>query len=525
MRLFFLFACWGREYGLFDERRRVGGCRMKDSFYALKSVLLGAAIAQVIATIQVYLSNIDLYQSLLAIQDAGVDYLTVPNRNMMPALKAYGPAFWGGMFFTVSIGLGVSLTTFVALWVWDRIFSRKRFVLILLFFIWLGGLCLVNLWGFDLMVTLYFLIIPPSVFFYALSRVPEITKKEVLLKCGVYLAPLALLFILWANWEDNSLFINIRDNLLLSNRLGTRINDFYYKYTLYPAEVFKPLAQKTIKTYRLEKSEEKTTREKLDRILLDNDYFFVKGKDEVDLLVQLRDDGLRLKHQGKTVVQTTLEEFLSGADKVLEEFSFRMDRHFMFRRLTFFSILFCIPALFYVLVFELFSGLSGMAFSQGVSSATAAVLCFVLGVMIVVPFGTGGRQTIDGNRLLKALNSENWRNRVRALKVLPAIGMEIGDSSAYQKILTSPHVPERYWLARALGNSRRPRTYRDLLTLLDDPQPNVVCMAFYGLGKRGDTRAVNEIVTRVKASEHWYEQWYAYNALKSLGWRQKRRDR
>lgn len=51
------------------------GCCMRGSFYAWKAVLLGAAIAQVIATIQVYLSNIDLYQSLLAIQDAG--YLTI----------------------------------------------------------------------------------------------------------------------------------------------------------------------------------------------------------------------------------------------------------------------------------------------------------------------------------------------------------------------------------------------------------------------------------------------------------------
>lgn len=499
------------------------GCCMRGSFYAWKAVLLGAAIAQVIATIQVYLSNIDLYQSLLAIQDAG--YLTIPNRTVMPALKAYGPAFWGGMFFTVSIGLGISLTTFISLWVWDRVFSRNRFVLVFFFFFWLGGLGWVNLWGFDLMVTLYFLIIPPSVFFYALPRMPEITKQEALLRCGAYLAPLVLLAVLWAAWLDNSFFTSARDNFLLSNRPGTMINDFYYKYTLYAAEVFKPLARKTIKTYRLENSEEGRTREKLDRILLDRDYFFAGGKDEVDLLVQLRDDGLRLKNKGKTILQTTLEEFLSEADRILQEYSFRVDRHFMFRRLTFFSILFCIPALFYILGFELCYGLFGLAFSPGVSLATAALLCFFLGMMVVVPFGAAGRKTVDEQRLLRALDAESWRDRVRALKVLSALGMEIGNSPAYRKILTSSHIPERYWLARALGSSRLPRTYRDLLTLLDDPQANVVCMAFYGLGKRGDSRAVNAIIKKIEVSDHWYVQWYAYSALKSLGWRQKRVDR
>jgi HEAT repeat protein len=100
--------------------------------------------------------------------------------------------------------------------------------------------------------------------------------------------------------------------------------------------------------------------------------------------------------------------------------------------------------------------------------------------------------------------------------------MDVSDFQAYQGMLASPHIPERYWLVRALGVSKQPEAYEDLLTFLDDPHPNVVCMAFYALGRRGDKRAVSEIIKRIETSDHWYNQWYAYKALRRLGWRQRK---
>jgi len=71
-----------------------------------------------------------------------------------------------------------------------------------------------------------------------------------------------------------------------------------------------------------------------------------------------------------------------------------------------------------------------------------------------------------------------------------------------------------------LGVSGQSETFKDLLSFLDDPHPNVVSMAFYALGQRGDRRAVNEIIKRVETSDDWYNQWYAYKALRRLGWKQ-----
>ncbi len=64
----------------------------------------------------------------------------------------------------------------------------------------------------------------------------------------VHLIPIPLLALLWFTQFDSAMFLDLRDNLLLSNLLGRKFSDFYYNYTLYPAEAFKSLDQKMIKT-------------------------------------------------------------------------------------------------------------------------------------------------------------------------------------------------------------------------------------------------------------------------------------
>jgi HEAT repeat protein len=88
--------------------------------------------------------------------------------------------------------------------------------------------------------------------------------------------------------------------------------------------------------------------------------------------------------------------------------------------------------------------------------------------------------------------------------------------------MASPHIAVRYWLARALGKSRKQETYQDLLTLLNASQPNVVCQALYSIGQRGDSDAIDNILQVMGAFDHWYVQRYAYQALRELGWKHRR---
>ena len=73
---------------------------------------LGLLIAQIIATIQVYLSNLDLYHTLLLINSNG--YLPIPNGRAMSGLQDFAPALLGGLFFAFTIGAGITLGSIVA---------------------------------------------------------------------------------------------------------------------------------------------------------------------------------------------------------------------------------------------------------------------------------------------------------------------------------------------------------------------------------------------------------------------------
>ncbi len=135
----------------------------------------------------------------------------------------------------------------------------------------------------------------------------------------------------------------------------------------------------------------------------------------------------------------------------------------------------------------------------------------------------GGRRPVNAENLAAALDAADWRDRAAALKLIERRQLEISDYPSYEKSITSRHLPERYWLAHALGVSKKARTIDDLFTLLRDPEPNVVCQALYALGKRGGDRKsdiIETILAKIRSTDSWYVQRYAYLALRSLGWRQ-----
>ena len=316
--------------------------------------------------------------------------------------------------------------------------------------------------------------------------------------------------------------MDVRDYLLLSNPIGKKINDFYYRYTLYPAEVFKSLDQKTLKACRLAPIKDKAVARRIENMLIRYDYLPVHADAPVEIEIVEAKNTLVFKHKGNTVLQTTFKEFLSRPGKVLRHFSAETDRHAFFRQATIFCLLIGFPLTLYVIVFALIRFVLSFFVSSTLSSVVAAAFCFSIGLALLVPLRIGTVRMVDAIDLSEALNSECRQHRVAALRTVVKQRLEIGNFQAYRRMLASPYVPERYWLAEALGVSRHPETYQDLLALLDDPCPNVVSMALHALGQRGDRRAHKKIVKRIERSDHWYNQWYAYKALRHLGWKQRR---
>jgi hypothetical protein len=493
---------------------------MSRCLYAAKVLLLGLFVSQVLAFIQVYLSNAALYHTLTLIRDAG--YLVVPNQRIMARLQEFGPAFFGGLFFSLSVGAGLSVASFSLAWIWDRVFGRSRLFLALFCLVWAGVIVALNCRGFCVMASSYFLIIPPLTWFATLRWMPLPSKHRAWAKSLIHCIPIALLALLWSSQMDKGLFTDIRDHLLVSNPIGKRVNDFYYTYTLYPAEVFKSLDQKMLKACTLESVEERSVVSHVERGLLNHDYLIVPRDKAISLEIIQEDNELLFRNQGSLMITATVQDFVSKTGVILKDFSASSDRYALFRKLTFFSLLIGFPIALYILFHAMFCILLRLFFDSNTSLVGASLLCLLIGVALLVHVYSGSGIRIETRDLAGALKSDRWQERVAALKVIGDKGLEIARFPGYREIRTSPHVPERYWLARSLGVSRKDETYRDLLAFLDDPHPNVVSITFYALGQRGDRRAIREITKRVEASNDWYNQWYAYKALKALGWKQSR---
>lgn len=494
---------------------------MNRIWYVFRAVLTGLFATQVLATLHVYLSNSALFEAVMQVKQAG--YLAIPNALVAPSLKAFKPAFLGGVFFTLSLGAGLSVCAAIVAWVWDRILARSRALLPAIIGLWLALVAAINSQGFSVIVTGYFLIVPFIVFVATLKWIPPEKGGSKWAQRVVPVLPIVLLTLIWTAHADRFLFLDIRDFLLLSNGIGQKVDNFYYRYTLYPAQVFKTLQQKTLKTCRVTTNTQTTDDRQLRRVLIDNDYLPVGKTSPVDLDIAVSENILALRHAGHTVMQTTLQAFLARPGKALNAFSAQIDRHGPFRQATIISLVLGFPVLLYLTVFSLLQFASGFPVSRSRSFIIAACLCFFIGLALLAPLVLGRSKTVPVDRVAEALNAPRWQQRVSGLRTVVDEKLEIDRYPAYGRMITSPHLPERYWLTKALGASRRPETFPALMALLDDPHPNVVSMAFYALGQRGDRRAVEDILKRIKTSDHWYNQWYAYRALRALGWRQPER--
>jgi hypothetical protein len=487
-------------------------------FHAAIPLLLGLITSQIIATVQVYISNLDLHAALKLMNDAG--YLTVPNQNVMLGLEKVAPAFCGGVFFTLSIGAGISLFSLLPAWMWHHLFSRHRHWLIPFLMLWAALLIAVNLHGFHLFVTLYFLAIPPIVFGSALILCWRQNQHHLGRHLLVHLIPVVILTILWFTQYDRNLFVDLRDFLLFSNPIGKKVTGFYYNYTLYAAEAFKSLDQKLLKTCRLEIFSNKTLARSVKKVLIKYDYLPVETDASVDLNVVEENHRLLFEHHGRAILQTTARDLRTKPGYVLSRFSTGIDRFSMFRQITFISLLIGYPLTLYLLFHALVWFIINLFIDSRKAAIVSSILCFGISLCILAVFYFSRSPQLSEHELAEALSSDRWQVRVAALRFIEASKMEIGQFKNYHQMVTSSQISEKYWLAKTLAHSRQADTNKVLLTLSNDSNANVVSMAFWALAQRKDTRVIEKILQKIRASDNWYSQLYAYRALRSLGWYQ-----
>jgi len=475
---------------------------------------MGLIIAQAVGTLQVWQSNHLLHDKMQAVLAVG--FLAVPNAHVLPSLETALAAICGGLFFTLSLGAGITLASMALAWLLppDTRVDRLRYYIPLV--LWAIILTLINVDGVDLYVNLYFIFIPPLVFLANRRGF----KKTSLRKGILRLLPVIILALLWFSQFDAQMFIDIRDRLLLSNPVGQRINDFYYRYTLYPAEVFKPLSQKTIRTASVDLISDPVHRKTISQILIGLDWLPVSNSRLAELVIREKDARLILSKNDRTYVTSSFSEMSSRPEAVLKEFSEKEDRYPLFRQLTYYGILFAFPILLYIGLYTVMRWLLRIVASPQSAATAASAACLLLGVAVWIYFQQGRTELFTPNELPGALSSDHWQTQVAALRQCRRGDIDVFALPSYEALKTSSNTAVRYWLVETLVASKQKDTARELIGFLNDPSINVRTRACEILAQRNVRSAVETLLMRLTASDNWYFQWYAYKALKALGWKQ-----
>jgi hypothetical protein len=492
--------------------------RIQIAVFPAAEMLLGLALAQVIATLQVHTSNLSLFAKMTAVAAAG--FQPVPNAAVLARLTGFETAIGGGILFTLSVGAGVSILSMAAAWLWTCLRARPRLAVGCVVGLWAVVMLSMNRQGFDLWVTLYFLLIPPPVFALTLNYLGgggRPSSHRFWLTRGI---PLAALALAWFTQYDRDLFIEVRDHLLLSNPVGKSVSSFYYRYTLYAAEVFKPLNQRQIKVVAFTPAGNDPHPAAVTKELLQNDYLPVAAGSKTDLEIQREGGQLHFMHRGGSVMDIPVERFLAAPRRALDHVSTATDRWGAFREFTFWCVLMAFPIALYALVFGWLRLVSGVVLKERSAERFTAGACLVLGLGILAHYILSREPAPHPDSIAATLRSQNWQKQTAALKAMREYHLDICDFPEHAELLLAPHPQLRYWLGRALAESRCAEASVELLRLLGDPHLNVRTMALEGLAQRNDRSAVRAVLKYLQDSQEWYEQLYAYRALRALGWKQ-----
>ncbi|MFP3981445.1 MAG: HEAT repeat domain-containing protein [Desulfobacterales bacterium] len=494
---------------------------MKRLVFPASMLLFGLGLSQVLFTALVYVSNHRLHAELADMKAAG--YLVVPNELVMPGLLQFMPAFCGALFFTLTTGAGLSLAAFFAAWVQKRLLPGSRVYPAVLVAAWLTLLIACNLQGWNLRATIVFLLVPPAVFAAARTWMPPAHAGDKHVR-AVHIIVVAIAAVAWIPCLQQDVFISIRDYILLSNPAGKQVNAFYYNYTLYPANMIRPLANKLIKPCRIETGASPARYRQITGRLIAYDYLPVAEDTPSAITIRSENDRLQFAADETVLHETGLQKFLSEPGQTLKTVSMRADTNRFFRQATLYSLIGAFPLGLYIFVHAGLCLLLVFVRSVAGRGICASVICLGLAAAVLIPLYAGALQSDKPSQIRAALHSESWHKQRDALKTIADQGSSPGAYNISPELAKSPHVPVRYWLARGLGNSKSANS-RDLLKALTaDPSPNVACMAYAGLGRLGGKQTVNFIENRIRSIPHWYVQQYAYNAMRQLGWKQKRSD-
>lgn len=153
--------------------------------------------------------------------------------------------------------------------------------------------------------------------------------------------------------------------------------------------------------------------------------------------------------------------------------------------------------------------------SRRLSDYLAALLTTTIAIFLLLyltPMEIGS----DRKEIEHGLNGPSLRTRIETLRVIVNNQSNIFDLISREKIdeLSQSSVPERYWLAMALGISRDRQSIPLLERLVRTKSINVQCAVLKALAQMGGNLSREIITDKIKNSPDWYVQQTALKALK-----------
>ncbi|WP_300672373.1 HEAT repeat domain-containing protein [Desulfoluna sp.] len=463
---------------------------------AISKCAAALSLFHIAATLFVRKSNLLLLAKTQTVTEAG--FLALPNPATRPPLDSWEAALCGALFFTLTSG-ALALCTGIFAPSLHRLglLSRKRamglhVVLCLLFFLLIG----VTTKTTPLLIGaagVYLILLPSG------ERVTRVRLTSLLIHA---LIPVLLALCIAGTHVllPQGLFSGFRDAFLFDNPAGNAVRNFYYTYTLYPAEAFKSPNQKSQLTVHVPGAPDPaitSALRKMGHLPVSTgpwDYTLTRNEGTLSLCTA------KVEHTVNT------QQFLTDPTPVFREFAQKADAFAPLRTLTWYALFTGFPLLFYLLFHTVITLMAGLFCPLALAAriSTVGVAAFAAFCMLLLAVGLSlpeGTQT--------------------ALDDLSTLSKESTDATGViTRAIDHESALVRYRAALAIPSIRAPRLKHALLLQMSkDRDINVVCQALGAMGKTREPRYLRELEEAVRTRPEWYVQWYGYRAMRRLGWR------
>lgn len=450
---------------------------MKKHLAFLYSVLFSMLWCGVVGLIRTRYASLHLLEKNKALLESG--RVALPGAGHIDTLASWAPAFAGALFFALALGVGYGAVSFLYGYQWRRIprrfWSWAALPLAILPFVALYR----NEWDTHVALTLAG---ATGVIFGLKAEGEAAFDRKKALTAVLAAILIAIGFLPWATAREGA-FTRIRDTVLLNFDALRPVSDFYYRWTLYPAEAIKPV---DIRTQPGAAVEEKLRAEFCPSAWQLGIVCMPPGAGGYDFVVKPEAENAVLVSGSARMVWDYSSMEANAAN--FKNFGDATDTARILRRSTAISLTWLLPL-------AILAALSYGCLMLGRNNPTYAVIAAFAIAAATGYLGMAGSGREELDRLANG-------------------GSSFEEVSA---ALNSPYPVKRLYGAVAAGRDPEPHSAR-LMRALTDPVVNVRYNAALSLGGLRTEEAKKRLSAILASDEEWYVKFRAYSALAQLGW-------